>query len=49
MSLSRDGLIVSLALAAAAALYLFAFRNLTHSASPAALGPAVIVVAGVAR
>jgi hypothetical protein len=31
MSLPRDGLLVSLALAAATALYLFAFRDLVSS------------------
>ncbi len=36
MSLPRDGLIVSLALAAATALYLFAFRDLAASVAVAA-------------
>jgi hypothetical protein len=45
MSLPRDGLIVSLALAVAATLYLFAFRDLAGSGSPAASGPSAIVVA----
>jgi hypothetical protein len=48
MSLSRDGLIVSLALAVAAALYLFAFRDLAVSGSPAAFRPPAVLLAGAA-
>jgi len=48
MFLSRDGLIVSLALVAAAALYLFAFRDLAVSGAPAAFLPPATLLAGTA-
>jgi hypothetical protein len=51
MSIPRDGLIVSLALAVATALYLFAFRDLASSrplpATPASLiGPSAALGTG---